>query len=67
MRGRGEEQQQGNDGGTTAATHLLAAIVPELPRFGERNLGGKLNCRINIWPPGVDAGLVRQCHRQQRP
>ena len=49
------KQQRGRQGGKAARAHLLAAIVPELSRFGERYLRGKLNCRIDIGPSGLNA------------
>ena len=67
LRRHAEEQQRGDEGGKASTAHLLAAIVPELSRFGERNFGGKLNCRIDIGAPHLNAVLVRERRRQQRP
>jgi len=38
----------------------LAAIVPEPAPIRECYFDGKLNCRIDIGPPRLDAILVRQ-------
>ena len=52
---RAHEQQSGRQGGKAATAHLFVAIVTELWRFGERYLSGKLNSRIDIGPPGLNA------------
>ena len=65
LRRHAVEQQRGDEGGNASTAHLLAAIVPELSRFRERNFGGKLNCRIDIGAPHLNA--VLEGSRKQRP
>jgi hypothetical protein len=50
----------GGPAGPALPATKLAAIVPELAAIRERYFGGKLNCRIDIRPPGLNAILVRE-------